>query len=189
MIEVEIRGKLNKEQWETLKQALAREGKFVKHTDREMFLLYDYPGYDNDPTKRLVDIRLRNTNGNCEIMMKEKASANNEARKETSLKLNEGDLEHARAIAKGFGCTKALKMQRSTDIYEHAGIEWSLVRTPKDYFYYEAEMTALSDNGISAVHTELVRKAKSLGLEVLGPEEMKSFIAFLDKEVNEEIVL
>ena len=189
MIEVEIRGKLNKEQFEKLKAILAREGKFIKHTDREMFLLYDYPGYDPDPMTRRVDIRLRNTNGACEIMMKEKMSANNEARKETSLKLKDSDLEKAKVIAKGFGCKKALKMQRSTDIYEYNGIEWSLVQTPKDYFYYEAERTATDEGEIPKIQTDLVQKAKSLDLKVFNPDEMKEFIYFLDKEVNKEIEL
>ncbi|MGC9968925.1 MAG: CYTH domain-containing protein [Minisyncoccia bacterium] len=187
MIEVEIRGRLNKEEYERLKKFLGEKGKFIKHTNREMFLIYDHPGYSHDPMAREVDIRLRNTNGDCEIMMKKKASANNEAREEISLKLRDGDLENAKRIMKALGYPRALKMQRSTDVYEHEGTEWSLVRPPKDYFYYEAEQGAEEEADVSRIHNELVKKAKALDLEVLGPKEMKEFIAFLDKEVNEEV--
>ncbi len=189
MIEVEIRGRLDREQYEKLKNTLEEKGVFMRHTDREMFLLYDYPGYDPDPMSRLVDIRLRNTNGECEIMMKEKASANNEARKETSLKLKHGDLDCAKEIAKGFGCKKALRMQRSADIYECDGTEWSLVRTPKDYFYYEAEVAAGDEDDVPKIQDGLVRQAKMFGLDVLDPDEMREFIHFLDREVNEEVEL
>jgi predicted adenylyl cyclase CyaB len=189
MIEVEIRGRLDESRYKELKKELARRGHFIKHTDREMYLLYDYPGYDPDPMKRMVDIRIRNTNGECEIMMKEKMSANNEARKETSLRLKDHDLERAKAVMKGLGCKKALRMQRSTDIYEYDGAEWSAVKTPKNYFYYEAEGAAADKSNVSKVHGELILKAKSFGLEVLGPEKMKEFIYLLDREVNEEVEL
>ena len=187
MIEVEIRGRLNEDEYGRLKAFLEANGKRIKHTDREMFLLYDYPGYSHDPMVRETDIRLRNTNGDCEIMLKKKSSANNEAREETSLKLKEHDLENAKKVMKALGYGKALHMERSTDIYGYQGIEWSLVRPPKDLFYYEAEKEADSPARVEAVHAELISAARALGLEVLGPDQMKEFIYFLDKEVNKEV--
>lgn len=189
MIEVEIRGQLNKQEAASLKEFLAKNGTFLGHEDREMFLLRDYDGYSYDPTIREVDIRLRNTDGNCEIMMKKKASKGNVGRKEISIQLKDTNLENAKQIVKAFGCKKALKMQRSKDIYEYQGIEWSVVETPKEYFYFEAEKEAPTNQDIPGIHNNLTLAAQNLHLKVLNEQETKEFIEFLDKEVNQEVEL
>jgi len=93
MIEVEIRGRLDEEGYEGLKRKLAEKGEFLGHMEREMHLMRGYPGYEHSFTGRETDIRLRNTNGECEIMVKRKAGEHNVGREEISLKLQDGDLE------------------------------------------------------------------------------------------------
>jgi predicted adenylyl cyclase CyaB len=189
MIEVEIRGKLNDEEYKKLKAFLEKEGEFVVSKDREMYLLYDYEGYSPDPIKREVDIRLRNTNGSCEIMMKTKSSHGNVARKEVSLALKDTDLETAKEIVKALGCKTALKMHRQTEVYNYKDIEWALVTCPKNIHYFEAEKEAREEGEIPAVKQELAEAAASLGVAGLNDEAMKEFIFWLDKEVNEEVTL
>jgi predicted adenylyl cyclase CyaB len=189
MIEVEIRGPLNKSQYETFRSFLAKEGKFIKHIDREAFFLYGHPGYAHDPLERTVDIRLRNTNGECEIMVKQKISENNEARKEISLKLKDNNLETAKEVVKALGISKALRIERSSDIYEYRGIEWSIVRAPKDHFFYEAERSAKDKEESKQVQKDLALEAARVKLNVFTPKEDQEFIYLLFKEVDEEVLL
>lgn len=189
MIEVEIRGRLNASEFAKLQKFLQANGEHIESQDREMYLLYDYPGYDHDSTTRDVDIRLRNTNGKCEIMVKQKVSDHNVGRKETALKLQDTDLETAKQVVKAFGCDTALKMHRIKDVYNFNDIEWSLVKCPKDIFYFEAEKEVDDGEDLNQTQEDLTQEAKKLDLEVLGPEAMKEFIAYLDNEVNEEVEL
>ena len=123
MIEVEIRGRLSDVEYKNLLIFLKKKGEYLGRQEREMYLLYDYPGFDLDPTKREVDIRLRSTNGECEIMLKEKNHNYNVARKEISLKIVDKDLKTAKKIVKAFGCKKALKMNRIKELFDYQGIE------------------------------------------------------------------
>ena len=88
MIEVEIRGELNKEEKDKFLIYLESNAKHIEDHDRQMILFYDYPGFNINPLKRDVDMRLRETNGVCEIMIKNKVEENNLARNELSINLS-----------------------------------------------------------------------------------------------------
>ena len=187
MIEIEIRGELNAEQYKKLNDFLEKEGEFVENHDREMILLYDYPGYSFDPNARLTDIRLRKTNEDLEIMVKHKVSDNNIGREEISLGLKKGEWDTAKKVLKALGLSKGLWMQRTKSIYRFHDIEWSLVKASDTYFYFEAEQESSEPGTVSEIHAHLVKEAEALGLKVLNPEEMNEFIFRLDREVNREI--
>jgi len=188
MIEVEIRGQLTAGQYEKLKGFLGQNGKHLKSFNREMYMLCDYPGYDHDPISRETDIRLKDTDGVCTIVVKKKMSDHNVGRTEMELKLEDNTLDSARAIFRALGYGRALKMQRSTDLYEYNGIEWAVVRTPKGHYYYEAELQT-EQEGMAAAHQTLVAEAEKLGLEALKPEEMRDFLYLLDDKENEKVDL
>lgn len=187
MIEVEIRGRLTDEAFEKLTALLKKEGELLESQDREMILLRGYPGYDKDPTTREVDIRLRNTNGACEVMLKKKTADHNVARHEISLPLKGATLDAAKEVMKALGYAEGIWMHRKKDVYRYKGVEWSVVDVPGGLRYYEAEKEAATPEDASRVHDELVAAAAELGLAALGPEEMREFIYTLDKTVNREI--
>ncbi len=190
MVEVEIRGRLDEAGYKKLKQFFEQNGRHIESHHREFYLLFDYPGYHEDPMTREVDIRLRNTDGFCEIMLKRKMSEGNTARHEVSLPLQGNDLTAAIEIVKAFGCKKALKTRRAKDIYEYKGIEWSLVRTPpKNHYFYEAEKAVESGSDMEQVRQELVEAVREFDLEVLEPDAMREYIFFLDREVSEIVDL
>lgn len=188
---MEIRGRLTEEGYKRLKEYLLLHGQYKGVQKREMYLLRGYPGYSEDPTVREVDIRLRNTDGHCEIMLKTKASEGNTGRHEISLPLSDHGLERAKQIARAFGCTSALKMVREKEVYELDGVEWSLLNCPpKNIRFFETEQEAESDADISQVKEALVAHARKLGADPLvTDEQMREFIYMLDREVNEEVVL
>jgi adenylate cyclase class IV len=185
-IEVEIRGRLNDNEYNRLKSFLDKNGKHKESHEREMFLLRDYPGYSKDFVGREVDIRLRNTNGFCEIMLKRKAG---NAREEVSLKLNHSDLENAKEIMKELGCSTAVWMHRLKEVYDYSDIEWSLVICPQNIRYYEAEIEVASEDQVSAAEVRIKEEAKKLGLEVLNDDGTRKLIYELDAKANKLINL
>lgn len=187
MIEVEIRGRLTEDEFSTLKTRFSEKGKHIESHTREMIRLYDYPGFDEDTNKRDVDIRLRDTDGRCEIMVKKKASENNIARHELSLKLDDSNLDTAKQILKALGHAKGLWMHRKKDIYSYRDIEWSLVEAPQKYFYFEAEKEVEDTTHIEDAEKQLRKEAATLDLSVFTPDEYREFIQELSGNVNKVI--
>ena len=187
VIEVEIRGLLDATTYEALKAKLEKEAEFVERHDREMFLLRDYAGYTKDFVGRSTDIRLRNTDGKCEIMLKQKLV---DAREEIALKLQDTDLEQAKKVVKALGCKTAIRMHRLKEVYVHDGIEWSLVKAPpSDIMYWEAELSVSDETKVTAANERLVAAATTLGVPVLDDEGTRALITRLDTEANTEVEL
>lgn len=185
-IEVEIRGRLDDKGYDNLKAFLDKNGIHQKSEEREMWLLQDYPGYSKDFVGRSVDIRLRNTNGQCEIMLKRQVAG---AREEVSLGLKDNNLETAKTVVKALGCKNAIWMHRLKEVYVYKDIEWALVIAPNNIRYYEAELCVASDGEVSATHRQLEQAAKELGLEVLDDTGTRTLIERLDKEANKLVEL
>jgi predicted adenylyl cyclase CyaB len=187
MIEVEIRGRLPDAQFESFRTLMQEKGELLETQDREMILLRGYPGYSKDPNARDTDIRLRATNGVCEVMVKHKTSDNNVARSEISLPLACTDLTVPKEVFKALGYSEGLWMHRKKEVYQYKGIEWSIVDVPEGLRYFEAEIEAHEGDDTEAIHKNLLEEAEKLGLSALNPEEMRDFIFELDAKVNKEI--
>lgn len=185
-IEVEIRGNLDDAQCDRLKKFLDENGVHQESHEREMFLLFDYPGFSDGFVGRQTDIRLRNTNGQCEIMLKQKTE---NARKEVSLKLKDNHLETAKEIVKAFGCNDALWMHRLKEIYMYHDVEWSLVIAPNNIRYYEAEIAVETQDKVAIASDKLSDEAEKLGLEVLDDEGTAALIERLDTLANKKVKL
>ena len=185
-IEVEIRGNLDTVEYDRVKVFLDEHGEHVESQEREMFLLKDYPGFGDDFVGRQTDIRLRNTNGNCEIMLKIKVGT---AREEVSLQLKDSDLESAKKVVKALGCTSALWMHRQKEVYRYHDIEWSLVICPQDIRYFEAERVVADADHIAEAQQILEDEVRALGLVVLDDDGTRALIHKLDTEVNKVVAL
>ena len=190
MIEVEIRGPLTKEEAQKFKEFLRLNGAHIESQDREMILLFDYPGYADDPNKREVDIRLRCTNGKSEIMVKKKLHAHNAGRSEYSVPV--ASMDEAKILASAFGCSRGLWMHRKKDVYRVNGTEWSVAEALSDdggkqIFYFETEREASSKEDIEIIRHELVKEAGVHNLSVFTPDEYHEFVNLLGREVNKKI--
>lgn len=187
VIEVEIRGLLDSSTYDALRSKLEKEAELVERHDRTMYLLRDYAGYTKDFVARSTDIRLRNTDGRCEIMLKQKLG---DAREEVSLKLQDTDLENAKKVVRALGCKTAIRMHRLKEVYVHDGIEWSLVKAPpSDIMYWEAELSVSDESKVGAAHERLAAAAAALGVSVLDDEGTRTLIARLDAEANTQVEL
>jgi hypothetical protein len=187
MIEVEIRGELTKHEFEELNNFLSEKGKLLEVQDREMILLRDTPGYNEDPTLRDVDMRIRRTNGNTEIMVKEKKSEGNVSRSEHSFKLGNLELEDAKRFVKFFGSQKGQWMHRKKKVYEYDSVFWSVVEAVPGIYYYEAEMETEEGTDLEKIENLLKEKAKKLALKIFTRDEYREFIKMLGAKVNKYI--
>lgn len=187
MIQVEIRGKLTETEREKLASFLEEKGTLLQDQDRQMILLRGYEGFSENSIVREVDIRLRDTNGSCEIMVKRKTADHNVARSEVSLGLKCNDLEEAKQTLKALGYSSGLWMHRKKKVYSYNDVEWSVVEVPEGLSYYEIEKEIEDETETTKVHEELVRQAEAIGLSTLDPDAMRAFIQELDDKVNKEI--
>lgn len=185
-IEVEIRGRLDDSGYNNLKAFLAKNGVHKKSEEREMWLLQDYPGFSKNFVGRQVDIRLRNTDGACEIMLKRNLG---QAREEVSLGLKDNNMDAAIKVVKALGCKNAIWMHRLKAIYEYNNIEWSLVIAPNNICSYEAEIAVADGGEVAAAHAQLEAEAKNLGLQVFNDQETQEFCDLLDREANKLVEL
>lgn len=185
-IEVEIRGRLSEAEYAQTKKFLDEHGKHIESQEREMLLLRDYAGYTKDFVGRSVDIRLRDTNGFCEIMLKKKVG---DAREEVSLALKDTDLEKAKKIVKALGCATAIWMHRLKEVYEYEGVEWSLVIAPANIFYWEAEIAVDSELEVPEAHRKLAEITRNMGLTMLDDDGTRALVHQLDTEANKEVEL
>lgn len=187
MIEVEIRGELSKEKFDELEKLFSEKGKLLEEQDREMILLRDTPRYSDDPTLREVDIRIRKTNGDTEIMVKEMKSENNVARSEKQFKLGQISMDEAKEFVKFFGSQKGQWMHRKKKVYDYLGGHWSLVEAVPGIYYYELEHEVEEGTDLELVKEELIQIANSLSLPHFTSEEYKDFIVMLGEKVNKFI--
>jgi adenylate cyclase class IV len=187
MIEVEIRGELTKNKFDELNKYFSENGKILETQDREMILLRDTIGYDEDPTIRKVDIRIRKTNGDTEIMVKEMKSAGNVARSEKQYKMGQISIDEAKEFVKFFGSQKGQWMHRKKNVYEYGGGHWSLVEAVPGIYYYELEQEVEEGTDLEAVRTELVKIVDSMSLPHFTSQEYKAFIEMLGEKVNKYI--
>ena len=117
MIEVEIRGKLTKEKFLELKNKFEESGKLLETQDREMIRLFGFSDSDENVVTRNLDIRIRVTNGQSEIMVKRNLTGDNTARKEQSFELLNSDIEKAKELVKVFGISDGRWMHRKKSVF------------------------------------------------------------------------
>ena len=189
MIEVEIRGDLGKEKYDQLKAFFNEHGEHVESHEREMIRIKGLADSDDAFVDRNIDVRLRKTNGECEIMLKRKASTGNVGREEISVPLEGDDMQPAREFLKALGYTRGMWMSRQKEVYRYHDVEWSLVKAPQDIYYYEAEQDVPHQNDIDSAQEYLNAAAAALDLEVFTQDETQQFINMLNETVNKEVEL
>lgn len=187
MIEVELRWELTKEKFEELNDFFTTNGKLTEIQDREMILLRDTPGYADDPTIREKDIRIRRTNWETEIMVKEMKSINNVARSENSFKFGNIEIEEVKKFVAYFWSHKGQWMHRKKKVYFWNDVHWSLVEAVPDIFYFEAEKEIEDEGDIEKTHEELKNVVSSLSLPIMENQYYKDFIKMLGEKVNKYI--
>lgn len=182
-IEIEIRGLLTKETYEHLLSFLEKEGVFVAKRNRQVI---DYSTFREGEgvRERTKDIRIRETNGVPEIIVKLGAWGGGEARKELSFFGKEGEFEKLVEIFGHLGFMKGVRFVRNSIAYLYKGVEIALVEVPGHSYYFEAEKMADSGEDRQMLEEEIRQVIEELGLTTLSKEGFFEYIEKLNNESN-----
>ncbi len=183
-IEVEIRGRLTTEQYQTLINTLKDRGSFVETKHR---ILLDYSTFlpEEGVRERTRDIRLRVTNGQPEVITKIGKWGGAESRKELSIKTAPGSFDTLVETYGVLGYRKAVLCIRNTEVYTFKNIEFALVEVPGHSYYFEAEKMLAADENIEAAQEEMRGVCSELGLELFDDEGFHAYIEELNRDANE----
>jgi len=140
MEEIEIRGKINKEDFERLTKLFSEQGKLVKHYHRLSIDLS--PGFDPKtrswPKDDLIDLRIKKTDRQEKITLKA-GDFNAQKREELEINLKEGQLVEALKMFVALGFSQGMIYFGQNWEYEYRGFEVKLVQYASNYFNWEIE--------------------------------------------------
>jgi predicted adenylyl cyclase CyaB len=180
--EVEMRGPLPSSQVQELRSQLEKLGTFIKRKER---VLIDYSTFlpDQGIEKRTVDIRLRNTNKESEIIVKTGAWGGSDVRKEYSV-VTQGSFDTLVQIYKLLGLTKGVLCVRNSDVYRVGDVEIAIVEVPGHSYFFEAELESEQLTNITEAQMKLASVLESLNLKSFTDTEYFAYIEQLNREAN-----
>jgi adenylate cyclase class IV len=183
-IEVEIRGVLNKSQYDKAQALFKKKALFRECKHR---ILIDYSTFlkGEGIRDRQKDIRVRVTNGIPEIIIKLGSWGGSESRRELSFKGKKGEFNTLVEIFGQLGFSKGMLAERDCIVYEYKGIEFVLAKTPGQHYYFEAEKMTHSKEDFAKVENEIRKVCKEFGLKVVNKEGFFKFIDELNKTDNQ----
>lgn len=176
-IEVEIRGPLTKDEFDKLDTFLQKEGVFKQKKER---VLIDYSSGMENRTK---DIRIRETNGVPEIVLKLGSWGGTESREEISIKTESGKFESLVKVFGELGYEKGVLCVRNSMVYDYKGIEFALVEVPNHSFFFEAEIVSTPE-GAEEAEKNIKQICDELNLKVFSKDGFFEYVNTLNKEAN-----
>jgi adenylate cyclase class IV len=182
--EIELRGRLSKEKYSLTKKFLEKHGEFKEEKSR---VFYDFSTFipGEGLRGRTKDFRVRETNGQPEIILKLGAWKGSDRREELSVFTLPGSTETLLKIFGEMGFVKAITGTRKTLAYDYKGVEVALVEVPGHSYYFEAEIVAPANSNHQEVHEKIQRVLDELGLDTFSEEEFHQYIDTLNAESNE----
>ncbi|MEI6850628.1 MAG: CYTH domain-containing protein [Candidatus Saccharibacteria bacterium] len=182
--EIELRGPLTDEKFHSLKSFLEKNGKFKEEKNR---VFYDYSTFipGEGLRGRTKDFRVRETNGQPEVILKLGKWQGSDRREELSVLTEKNSTETLLKIFGEMGFTKAIKGVRHTFAYDYKDIEIALVEVPGHSFYFEAEIVAPAKSNHDKVHQKINDELNELGLKTFSDDGFHDYIDKLNNESNE----
>lgn len=184
-IEVEVRGPLSKKQYRQLSKKFDQEGRFVADKNR-LAICYPDPKTDSLVENCNIDIRVRNTNGIPELIVKVgKWGAVDESRREYSLIGERGKFHEMIEMLGVMGFDHGMAVVRLGKAYDFKGVEFSLVEVPGHSYFFEAEIMSAEKEKSKALK-KIGELCKELRLELFSQQAFYDYINLLNKEANKK---
>lgn len=176
-IEVEHRGVLTKKKFDQLKLFLKKRGKFIKEKDRFSVIYFPSGKEKVRIPKSPIDLRVRITNKQAEIVLKYGKSSGADARKEFSFPINSSQFEEAIEFLFYLGFYYGALQATKTFLYMYKGVEFSIVHASAFGYYFEAEI--LTDKkSVGNANKKIMSVIKELDLDALNERD---FYKLLEK--------
>ena len=183
--EIEVRGPLNKDQYNHLLKFLSQKGKKKSYKKR---ILIDYSESIGNKKldKRNVDLRIRSTNGIPEIILKRGKWAAQDARDEISILTKRGSFDKLVQFFGAVGITKGVLCERNISVFDYKNIEFAIIEIAGEYYTYEAEILLDNKNDSEASKKKINEVCHNLGLDIFSDKEFFDFIKMLNKSINKK---
>lgn len=175
-VEVEVRGPLNKEKFQKLKEFLDKNAKNTGKKDRLTLIYFrDYIPKDVSEIKdEKVDLRLRITNKKAEVVMKHGSFGGSDSRKEYSFFIPLEKFEEMAEFLKCLGWKLCVINATQTYVYEYKDIKFALVDIKGFGSYFEAEILINEGEDIQKAKNQILESIENLKLKEFTEEEFNS---------------
>jgi predicted adenylyl cyclase CyaB len=182
--EIELRGRITDEKFLSIKDFLEKNAQLKAEKNR---VFYDYSTFipGEGLRGRTKDFRVRETNGQPEVILKLGNWQGSDRREEISVLTEKNSTEKLLKIFGEMGFVKAIKGVRHTLAYDYKDIEIALVEVPGHSYYFEAEIVAPADSNHDIVHHQIKDILNELGLETFTENGFHDYIDQLNAETNE----
>ncbi len=177
-VEIEFRGPLTKNKFQELFKFFRKKTRFARKTKRKTFVFFT-----NDKT---LDLKVRTTDGVSEIVAK-KGFWGARKREEIILPIKTDLIKAAQKFLALLGYKKGIIAIRETYIFKYKNIEFSLVKCPKNYYFYEAEF--IGNKAIKNPEKHVKKILESLGLKVWSEKEVYDFLMWGNKKIDKHFSL
>ncbi len=172
--EIEFRGPLTKNEFQKLLTFFKKEADFVKRMKRKTFVFF--------MKDKTLDLKVRMTDRVPEIVLK-KGFAGARRREEIILPLKINSTKEALRLFSLLGHNKGIIAIRDNYIFNYKNIEFSLVKCPKNYYFYEAELINNKRRKNPEKHIKEI--LKSLNLKAWSEKEVYQFMMWCKKNIDE----
>ena len=182
IIEIEMRGPVPEDKVGILKERLKKEALFVELKNR---VLIDYTTFLDGETieDRTTDIRIRNTNGTSEIIVKTGKWGGSDVRDEFKVQTLD-TFDSLVRIMDLLGYKKGVLCVRNSEVYQLGDVEIALVEVPGHSYYFEAEIETNEGKEHELLKSKILTTVSSLGLELFSDEEFYAYIKELNINAN-----
>jgi len=163
---------------------MKRNGRFIEHRNRVNYMF--------DHSNRKVDLRVRSTNDEIEMVLK-LGHIGAHRRKEVSFKLGKIRLEDALDFLYHLGYKKGMKGTRISDVFKYRGVEFVVVSVPgrSGYhsYYFEIEGLAKRMDEVPKVKRKLISILQKMELRIFGNKEYDEYLFNMNQHASERFTL
>ncbi len=180
-VEVEHRGRLSESEFMRNKSFFDKEGSFLGKNDRFSII---YSQNKEEETENLshspIDLKLRITNKNEELVMKYGDWSANDARREFCFTLEKGKFEEMIDFLKILGHYHGVLQATKTHLYRYKEVDFYLVEVPGWGYYFEAEI--LTDPSyIKEANKKIREVCEELEMKILGHQDFCKLLKSLNE--------
>ncbi|MFP4634190.1 MAG: CYTH domain-containing protein [Candidatus Aenigmatarchaeota archaeon] len=175
-IEVEMRGPLSEERFKELRSFLKNNGEFLGKKNRLSLIYFEGDEIPEDVEEimnKKIDLKLRITNGEAEIVLKHGEWRSSDEREEYIVQFDSRDFEDAIRILKALGWHMCIVNRKNTYKFKYGGIDFSLTHLPTFGYQFEAEILTEDGDRAEQKKEEILETLDKLDLEVYSEEEFK----------------
>ena len=177
MIEIEVRGKLSKSDFDRLFELFQKDGKLIDHYHRLSLDLA--PGFDAESktwkNPSGMDIRLKKSDDKEKISVKI-GNFHDLERKEIDVKIQSGQFLNALDLLETLGYKTGMIYFWESWEFDYLGFEIKLSKYTDDYYTFEIE--GKENRGVNGI-------ADKLGLVIYSKEEYKAAIDWENQNIHQ----